>query len=481
MSQDIESLLDAQRRSFLKEGFPSVEVRLDRLNRMIQMLLAYEGRLVHALYEDFGGRARFSSKSGDILGSIKAIDYTREHLSAWMQPAPVMLPPEVTAAAVTAEVVPVPLGVVGVIVPWNGAVLMTCSAVAGILAAGNRAMVKIAEAVPQTAALLSSAFSEFFTSDEVFVAPNEPGLASRFSRLKFDHILFTGSSSTGKKVMSAAAQNLVPVTLELGGKCPAVLGKGADLEAAAARIATGKLAGAGQVCVATDYVYVPRGQKREFVEAVLKAAEGMYPSLLDSEDYTAVMGEHNRLRVRGLVEDALLKGAEIFQLPGQTLDRATGGRLPLVVATEVTPEMDLMQEEIFGPVLAVMEYDDFAESVQYIADNPHPLSASYFGTDERERDYFIHHVQSGGVVINDVRIQLFYEALPFGGVGASGIGRYRGFEGFKTFSNMKTVVYQSASEHALAVQRPPFTPQAFARVDLALEKYRLEDGAEKRV
>jgi coniferyl-aldehyde dehydrogenase len=480
MQKPLNEILEAQRRSFLTEGYPTFEVRAERLDRACKMLLDFEPRIVEALYDDFGGRSRFQSRMGDVVGSIKVLEYTKQQLREWMKPMPVQLPPE--AAAVRAEVLPVPLGVIGVIVPWNGPVLMTCLAVAGAFGAGNRVMVKSSELTPRTSRVLAEAFSTYFRVDEAVAIEGEADVAAEFSRLKFDHLIFTGSTSTGRKVMRAAAENLVPVTLEMGGKCPVVIGKSANIAEAAARIVTGKLAGAGQVCVAPDYVYLPAGKAEEFISSATEVARKIYPDMLRNEDYTAVINESNRLRIRRLLDDAVAKGAELVQVPEMAGTESTSTRMPFVVATKVSPAMKIMEEEIFGPVLPVLEYGDFSEPLAEIANNPHPLSASYFGDDEDERRRFIEEVQTGSVLVNDVRIQLFYEALPFGGVGASGIGRYRGYEGFKTFSNIKTVLHQTADESALAAQRPPFGERANAFASSVLERMRsAPSGSERRM
>ena len=274
----------------------------------------------------------------------------------------------------------------------------------------------------------------------------------------FDHLLFTGSSVVGKRVMRAAAENLVPVTLEMGGKSPVVIGLSADRGNTANRIVIGKLASAGQVCVAPDYVLVPKGQTGQWIAAFQKAAEAIYPDLLRNEDYTAVIDHRNFARLRALLEDAKEKGATLhFHPDGASLETlGEKGRFPFVVLSGAKRDTRVMQEEIFGPLLPILEYENLSEALDEIRRNDHPLSAYYFGSNEAEQAEVVQSVATGSFVVNDVRCQLFYEALPFGGVGASGMGRYRGHEGFRTFSNAKTVLHQRASEGVLARSRPPF-------------------------
>lgn len=458
MTESIRATLDAQRAAFRRDGFPDVEIRIDRLTRLSRAVLQHEHALVEALYADFGGRSRFSSRTGDILGTVAAVEYTKAQLAEWMQPVRVALPPEVEQQGTWAEVHYEPLGVVGAIVPWNGPVLLASIAAAGAFGAGNRVMLKLSEFAPRAAEALKAAFAEFFDRTELAVVTGDSDVAAAFAAQPFDHLLFTGSSAVGKRVMRAAAENLVPVTLEMGGKSPVVIGRSANQEETANRIVAGKLASAGQVCVAPDYVLVPKGQTAQWIDAFHEAAKAIYPDLLRNEDYTAVIDERNFARLRSLLEDAKEKGAKLYPYPEDASFGMPGGkgRFPFVVLSGAKPDTRVMQEEIFGPLLPILEYDDLSEALDEIRRNDRPLSAYYFGADEDERAEVVRSVATGSIVVNDVRCQLFYESLPFGGVGPSGMGRYRGAEGFRTFSNAKTVLHQHADEGALARSRPPF-------------------------
>lgn len=462
MSESIRGILDAQRAAFRRDGWPDLDVRLDRLTRLSKAVLRHEHDLVEALYGDFGGRSRFSSRTGDILGTVAAVDYTKAHLEEWMQPVRVALPAEVEQHGTWAEVRHEPLGVVGAIIPWNGPVLLASIAAAGAFGAGNRVMLKLSEFAPRTAEALRAAFAEFFETTELAVVTGDSEVAAQFAAQPFDHLIYTGSTSVGRRVMRAAAENLVPVTLEMGGKSPVVIGRSAEPQSTAHRIVTGKLASAGQVCVAPDYVLVPEGETRRWVAAFAQAAGAIYPDLLNNEDYTAIIDERNFARLRALLDDARQRGVTLHAHPDDASLETIGarGRFPFVMLTGATFDARVMQEEIFGPLLPILEYRDLSEALDAIRRNDRPLSAYYFGTDLAEEAEVVRSVATGSIVVNDVRCQLFYEALPFGGVGPSGMGRYRGKEGFRTFSNAKTVLHQRADESVLARSRPPFADAA---------------------
>jgi len=387
---------------------------------------------------------------------VGVVMFNRDHLASWMSPQPVDLPPEAVAAGMRAEVQYQPLGVVGVITPWNGPFLLATIAAANILAAGNRLMLKPSELAPASSALLARLFAQYFDPLEVVVVEGDAGVSQAFARQPFDHLLFTGSTRVGREVMKAAAENLVPVTLELGGKCPVIIGKGADETVMAARLSYSKLMFGGQVCVTPDYVLAPKGQARRVADAVLGAARRQYPTVTGNKDYTAIINDRHFSRLQGLLEDARLKGAEI--IPAVTASQASSNdrRLPLSVVLDATEDMGVMQEEIFGPILPILEYDHIGAAIAFINRRDRPLAAYYFGADPDELKQVQANVWTGGMVINDALCQIFYETLPFGGVGASGMGRYRGFEGFKTFSNQRPVVFQSNADEALAAQRPPY-------------------------
>lgn len=475
---DIPRILAAQRAAFRAEGFAPAALRRDRLTRLARAVLAHEAELVAALQQDYANRSPFATRAGDILGTVGAIEYHLAHLAGWMQPERIAPPPGVEADGTFAELHYQPLGVIGALIPWNGPVLMGCLAAMGAMAAGNRVMLKMSELAPATGAAFARAIAARFDPTELAVINGDAAVAADFAAQPFDHLLFTGSTATGRKVARAAAENLVPVTLELGGKCPVVVGAGADIELVARRLMAGKLASAGQVCVAPDYVLVPQGCAAPLVAACRRAAAALFPAMMTSPDYTCLINAAANARQRDLLRDAAGKGATLTFVPGDyTLDNLpASGRFPLVLLTGTTADMAVMREEIFGPLLPVLEYETLAAALDHIAAGPHPLSASYFGPDAAEAERVAAAITTGSVVINDVRIQLAHEALPFGGVGPSGMGRYRGKAGFVTFSNRKTVLHQAATEAGLARGRPPHDAAAHAAIAAAIAGKRAEYG-----
>ncbi|MCK9511188.1 MAG: aldehyde dehydrogenase family protein [Pigmentiphaga sp.] len=477
-NRDIAGTLLAQRAAFQAEGEVSAERRRHRLHRLARAVLAHEQALTDALQEDYGNRSPFTTRAGDILGTVAAIEYHVAHVAEWMQPERIGLPPEAEAQGTVAELHYQPLGVLGGLIPWNGPILMGCLAAMGGFAAGNRVMLKMSEMAPATGAAFARAIASEFDALELAVFNGDAAVAAEFARQPFDHLIFTGSTATGRKVMRAAAENLVPVTLELGGKSPVVVGASADLALVANRLVAGKLASAGQVCVAPDYVFVPRGQTAALLAECIRAAEALFPDMMRNRDYTCLIHESGHHRMRALLRDALEKGAQASFVPASPAldDLPSSGRFPFVVLTGVSDEMKVMREEIFGPLLPMVEYDTIDTALAAIANGPHPLSAAYFGSNQEEADHVARAIHTGSVVINDVRLQLNYEALPFGGVGPSGMGRYRGHAGFVTFSNRKVILRQGAGESELAPKRPPFGAAAHAALDQALARKKAQFG-----
>jgi coniferyl-aldehyde dehydrogenase len=349
-----------------------------------------------------------------------------------------------------------PLGVVGIISPWNYPVQLTLAPLSGALAAGNRVMIKPSEITPRTSALLERVIGEVFDPSEVAVVQGGADVAKAFSRQKFDHLLFTGSTAVGRVVMQAAAENLVPVTLELGGKSPALVAPDYPIEKAAERIAVGKLFNAGQTCIAPDYVLVPRESETAFIAAFREAVARLYPSLAANPDYTAIIDERHCERIRHLIADARERGAAIHEInpASETFDEASRKIAP-VIMTHVPEHAAAMQEEIFGPVLPVMPYDDIEAAYGFIGTRPHPLALYLFSHDRRVVERTLEQTASGGVAINDTLLHCVQEDLPFGGVGPSGMGAYHGEAGFRTFSHARSVFHQARFNGA-GVTIPPY-------------------------
>lgn len=453
---DLQAILDQQRAAFARDGFPDVAMREDRLQRLERVILENEDRIIATVSEDFGGRSPVLTKAADIVGGAGAVAYTRSQVAEWMKPRPIELPEGVALPGTRVEMHTRPVGVMGTIIPWNGPFLLSFMAAMGALAAGNRLMLKPSEIAPRSSALLAELFGQYFAPEEVAVIEGGAEVAADFTSLPFDHLLFTGSTRVGKMVMKAAADNLVPVTLELGGKSPVIIGASARPEITLPRLAYGKLMFGGQICVTPDYALVPKGTAKAYATGLIDTARTLYPDAMDDEDYTAIINDHHYSRLAALVEDARTKGAEV-----QAVEPLAGPdnsrRFPLHVLLNVTEDMNVMQEEIFGPILPVLEYDAFDGALDFINRRPHPLSSYYFGEDEAEKERVSKALQTGGVVINDVICQIFHEQIPFGGVGASGMGQYRGYAGYLRFSHSYPVFEQPGDDTILAQQRPPYS------------------------
>lgn len=460
------AVLQEQRDSFLREGAPSAERRKDRLQRAIRMLLAYQDRIVAAVSEDFGARSAMTTRAAEILPSVGALRYAIAALDEWMRPEKRTLVPGTTGPGAWAEVRCQPLGVVGVISPWNAPFLLSVRPLAGILAAGNRCMIKPSELTPASADLLALMVREFFDESELAVLTGGQDVGEAFSALPFDHLMFTGSTAVAKKVMKMAAENLVPLTLELGGKSPVIVSRTCDIGQAALRIVHGKLLNAGQVCISPDYVLVETSRAPEFIAACLDAAAALYPDIESDDEYTSMISTRHYRRALDLIADATRKGARVAgtgELPSMAV---TGARrkIPLHVLTGVTDDMTVMTEEIFAPILPVMTYDDIREAVAYVNARPRPLATYYFGEDPDEMELVIDRTWSGTMAINDVVVQGSREELPYGGIGPSGMGCYKGRDGFRNFSHVKPVFHQTPVEDALRPMRPPYTEDVVARV-----------------
>ncbi|MGV6820018.1 MAG: coniferyl aldehyde dehydrogenase [Parvularcula sp.] len=457
-TQDPSANLKAMQAAQLREGPPGRRVRQDRLSRAIRLLADHEAAFCEAVSEDFGHRSADQTALADLVQSVSSLKNAQSNLGRWMRPS--RRAPEFPFGLVgaSAKVLYQPKGVVGIVAPWNFPVSMVFSPLAGVLAAGNRAMVKPSEFTPRTAALLARLVPNYFSPEEIFVVNGDASVGAAFAALPFDHIIFTGSTSVGKHIMRAAADNLTPVTLELGGKSPVVLGASADLEKAAMRIMHGKVLNAGQICTAPDYVYVPAGREEAFRKAAMGAIARMYPDgIKDHPDYTSIINQRHYDRLRGLLQDAAEKGAILHEInpQGEDFSQQPYHKIPPTLVEGVTDEMALMQEEIFGPILPIRGYESVDGVIADINARPRPLALYYFGQNAPERDKILNQTTSGGVTVNDTIFHVAQENLPFGGTGPSGMGNYHGREGFVTFSHAKSVYTQTGSEF-IAMLRPPY-------------------------
>lgn len=455
----MNALLAAQRSAFMAELPVTLSARKDRLRRAAAMIRDNAARFCDALSEDFGHRSRDQSMLTDIAGSIGPINHALKKLDGWVKPEKraVQFPLGLLGAKAWVEYQP--KGVVGVIAPWNFPVNLVMGPVAGAFAAGNRVMVKTSEFTPATAALFEQVAGRYFAADELVFVSGGPDVGKAFAELPFDHLLFTGATGIGRHILHAAADNLTPVTLELGGKSPAIIGGDVDIARASERIALGKMLNAGQICLAPDYVLAPAAQEQALVDGLTAAASAMYPTLLANPDYTSVINDRHHQRLTDWLDDARAKGARIEMVnpAGEDFAGTNSRKMPLHIVRDVTDDMILMQEEIFGPILPIVRYNGIDDAIARVNRGPRPLGLYYFGEGAAERRRVLDRTISGGVTLDDVVFHVSMEDLPFGGVGPSGMGSYHGIDGFRTFSHAKAVFQQARLDVAkLAGLKPPY-------------------------
>ncbi|MEZ4393473.1 MAG: coniferyl aldehyde dehydrogenase [Polyangiales bacterium] len=448
-----QTLLARMRRAHRAAPFSDAETRRRHLERLADVLLARREALADAVSADFGSRSRHETLLAEVWVTVNGIRHARAHVARWMEPQRREVPWAFQPAR--AELVPQPLGVVGIISPWNYPVQLALAPLTGALAAGDRAMIKPSEHTPATSELLRAMISECFAEDHVAVLPGDARFAEAFSSLPFDHLIFTGSTRVGRKVMRAAAENLTPVTLELGGKSPVIVGRDVEPRAAAAKVMLGKLVNAGQTCVAPDYALVPRARLDAFVAGARESVAAMYPTLRSNPDYTSLISAGHRDRLRAWLEDARAKGAELVELNPASESLEGTNKLAPTLVLGATDEMTVLQEELFGPVLPVLPYDSLDEAIDHVNDRPRPLALYYFGHDPGDVSRVLDETVSGGVCVNETLLHVGVDDLPFGGVGPSGVGHYHGREGFEALSKMKPVFHQ-ARVNGSALLRPPF-------------------------
>jgi len=444
---------------------PDLAARRARLQRLRDLLAANEARLVQAISADFGHRAQVETTIAETLFLLTEIKHTIKRLARWMATRRMATALQFWPA--TNRLIPQPLGVVGIIAPWNYPLQLTLAPAIGAIAAGNLVMIKPSELTPHFAALLKELVAATFEPTELVVTGIEDGVAQACAQLPFDHLVFTGSTRVGRIVAEAAGKNLTPVTLELGGKSPTIIDASADLDEAAQRIAYAKLLNAGQTCIAPDYVFVPETQLDTFAGRVRNHMLAMFGSNPANTDYTSIISDHHYARLEGLAQDAASKGAKLLQpaTPGDPAWRRLR-KFPPTVVVGATPEMAIMQEEIFGPLLPVMAYRERREVITYINAHDRPLALYWFGTDEASRDEVLARTVSGGVTINDCLLHFAQVSQPMGGVGASGTGAYHGQWGFDTFSKLKPVFYRSPLNR-MADLYPPYGAK-IARIEKLL-------------
>jgi coniferyl-aldehyde dehydrogenase len=450
----LDALLRLQRAAFAKDMCPSAAVRRERLARLQALVENNEQAIVAAIGQDFGNRSTHESMLAEIFMTLSAIRHNASKLKGWMRTRHVGTPLHMLPGS--SRLMRQPLGVVGVIAPWNYPCQLSLVPAAAAIAAGNRVLIKPSELTPAFSALLAQLVAEAFEPAELAVVQGGVDIGQAFAALPFDHLFFTGSTSVGRIVAAAAARNLTPVTLELGGKSPALVDVSADIAVAAQRIAYGKLVNAGQTCVAPDYVLVPRGKEDDFIRHFTAAVDCMYPAIAANPDYTSIISQRHYDRLQRLVRTAEADGARVITLdPGAEGSQPAMRKMLPTLLTRVNDDMDVMREEIFGPILPILSYDSSNEALAYINRHDHPLALYWFGSDSTERERVLASTLSGGVTVNDVLWHVAQENMPFGGVGASGSGSYHGEAGFLTFSKQKPV-FRQAHLNAFGLFRPPY-------------------------
>lgn len=436
--QHMHDILKLQKTAYLHDQVPSANERIDRLAALREVLSRYQDEIATAINEDYSSRSIHETKIGELLTCLDHIDYYTKNLAQWMKP----VKRHISALHQPAKgwIEYQPLGVIGIIAPWNYPLLLSVGPLICALAAGNRAMIKISSSSRAFGEVLTKALKEAFSEEMVAVINGGGSISDAFSCLPFDKIIFTGSTEVGKTIMRNAAEHLVPVILELGGKSPAILHQDMPIKDAAQRIAFGKLWNAGQTCVAPDYLFVPQGKTEEFVEQFQKCVHQMFPSLKDNPDFTAMINEKQLHRVQGYLEDAEEKGAKIISINPSNEDLSQGRKLVPTLVTGITDDMELMKSEIFGPVLPILEYTKIDEVIQYVNARPRPLAMYYFDYDDTRAERLASRTHSGHFGINQVLTHVAQDDLPFGGVGASGMGKYHGPEGFYAFSHERSMM-----------------------------------------
>lgn len=469
----MRAMLDRQRAAFLQARPEPLALRKDRIRRLIALLVDHGQALAEAMNADFGNRSITQSLLTDVMPGVSFARYCLKNLDRWARPERrrTMFPLGLLGGR--SEVRHEPKGVIGIVAPWNFPVGLVVSPMAQAFAAGNRCMVKPSEFTPETSALMADLFARHFAPEEVGFCLGGADAGQRFCGLPFDHLLFTGATAIGRHVLHAAADHLVPVALELGGKSPVIVGRSADLALMGRRVALGKMLNAGQICLAPDYLLVPEELADAAIDSLTQAASAMYPALLGNDDYAAIINARHHQRLSALVDDACAKGARVVPVnpAGEDFTHANSAKLPLTILRDVTPAMRAMQEEVFGPVLPVMTYRTIDQAIAHVNAHDRPLGLYYFGRDAAEREAVLGRTLSGGVTVNDVIMHISMDDLPFGGIGASGMGSYHGPEGFRTFSHARAVYRQPRWNIArLAGLEPPYGAAARRMLSLHLRK-----------
>jgi coniferyl-aldehyde dehydrogenase len=467
----MRATFDRMRAASRRDAYPALATRADRLARLAKMTRRHAQDIINAISADFGSRSAHETLIADLLAVDESIRHAKRHLRRWMSPKRV--PTGIKYRPGYNRLIPQPLGVVGVVAPWNYPYQLSMLPAVAALAAGNRVMIKPSEVTSRTADLMARIVAETFGNDEVAVFPGDTATGRAFVELPFDHLFFTGSAAVGRVVAQAAAKNLTPVTLELGGKSPVIVDADSDFGKIMPMVAIGKLFNAGQTCIAPDYALVPRARVDEFAAAMQRAVAKLYPTLVGNRDYSSIVNERHYARLTALVEDARASGARVIEInpAGEEFDPATRKIAPTLVLG-AGDAAAIVREEIFGPLLPVVGYDGIDAAIRYVNERPRPLALYWLGDSAANRDRVLQGTVAGGVTVNGCLSHFAQEAQPFGGVGESGYGTYHGEYGFRTFSKDKPVYYQSRLG-LLPLLLPPYG----RRLDTVLAWFKHGGGA----
>jgi len=461
-AEQVHAHLDAMKRAQYDAGPPSAELRKDRLARAIDLLSTQREAIIDAISADFGTRSRQQTLLADVLASIGSLRFNHEHLDEWMKTPLEQQPFPGARAWVEYQ----PMGVVGIVSPWNFPLVLAFGPLASVFAAGNLAILKPSEHTPQTSALLAELIAQYFDTDELTTVLGGPDTGALFSSLPFDHLIFTGSTRVAHHVMRAASDNLVPVTLELGGKSPVVVAPDANIALVVERVLAAKTFNAGQICLSPDYVLIEAARVDAFISHAKTVIANMYPTLRDNPDYTSMINASGFERQHELIDDARKQGATIVDLCAteEDLSDVAVRKVPPTLIVGVTDTMQVMREEVFGPVLPIMTYRTLDEAIEYINGKPRPLAVYFFGDDARARERVSSRTTSGALVVNDAMSHFLVDALPFGGSGASGMGHYHGEYGFRALSHAKPIFLQSEGGESNLLMRAPYSDMTTAAI-----------------
>jgi len=447
--QVAREIFDLQKQAFIEAPFPSEKLRKQQLLALKRAIIKHRDKMVKAVSADFGCRAFDETLLADILPTLMSIDHAIKHLRQWMRPQKRKVSWLFQPAS--ARLMVQPLGVIGIMSPWNYPVYLSLGPLVAAIAAGNRAMIKPSEFCPYSNRVLKEIIHDAFSKDEVFMVEGDASVAAEFSSLPFDHLLFTGSTAVGKKVMAAAADNLTPVTLELGGKSPAIVAEDVSAEFAVERMLYGKCLNAGQTCVAPDYVLCPEDKVEQLVAEFKKQFARLYPDV-DNGDFSSIINDDQFHRLQSWLNEAVEQGAEVIPLAPASEQRPRS--MPLQLLLKANHSMSVMQQEIFGPILPIIAYRDIDQAVKIVHNDARPLALYLFSHNRKTQQYILRHTHAGGVCINDTVSHVAQDDLPFGGVGPSGMGRYHAHEGFLTFSLAKPVFKRGRINSAKAAFPP---------------------------